>query len=139
MQHILEIFVGDYRVGSVTNLGSDHNVFIFDPAYVADADRPTLSLGFLNAKGELQKYVAGLPFPFIDLNDPQAANKIVWNFSYGPQAADFIHARNIETSSYRDVGPPGSFLSKILPADPFHSTARHLVGSQTARIDHGRS
>jgi hypothetical protein len=47
----------------------------------------------LNAKGELQKYVAGLPFPFIDVNDPQAANKIVWNFSYGPQTADFIHAR----------------------------------------------
>jgi uncharacterized protein DUF1329 len=81
----------------------------------------------LNAKGELQKYVAGLPFPFIDLNDPQAANKIVWNFSYGPQTADFIHARNIETSSYRDVGPPGSFLSKILPAELFHSTAAHLV------------
>ena len=81
----------------------------------------------LNAKGELQKYVAGLPFPFIDLNDPQAANKIVWNFSYGPQTADFIHARNIETTSYRDVGPPGSFLSKILPAELFHSTAAHLV------------
>jgi serine/threonine-protein kinase HipA len=53
MQHVLDIFLGDYRVGSVTNLGSDHNVFVFDPAYVADAARPMLSLGFLNAKGEL--------------------------------------------------------------------------------------
>lgn len=81
----------------------------------------------LNTKGELQNYVAGLPFPFVDLNDPQAANKIVWNFSYGPEAADFIHARNIETSSYRDVGPYGSFLSEILPAELFHSTAAHMV------------
>jgi hypothetical protein len=81
----------------------------------------------LNAKGELQKYVAGLPFPFVDLNDPQAATKIVWNYSYGPQVADFMHARNIETSSYRDVGPQGSFLSRILPAELFHSTAAHLV------------
>ncbi|MBV8368672.1 MAG: HipA domain-containing protein [Candidatus Eremiobacteraeota bacterium] len=53
MQHALDIFVGDYRAGSVTNLGSDHNVFVFDPAYLADAERPMLSLGFLNAKGEL--------------------------------------------------------------------------------------
>ncbi|MBV8299419.1 MAG: HipA domain-containing protein [Candidatus Eremiobacteraeota bacterium] len=53
MQHVLDIFVGDYRAGSVTNLGSDHNVFVFDPAYLADAERPMLSLGFLNAKGEL--------------------------------------------------------------------------------------
>jgi Protein of unknown function (DUF1329) len=81
----------------------------------------------LNAKGELQNYIAGLPFPFVDLNDPQAATKIVWNYSYGPQVADFMHARNIETSSYRDVGPQGSFLSRILPAELFHSTAAHLV------------
>jgi serine/threonine-protein kinase HipA len=53
MQHVLDVFLHDYRVGSVTNLGSDHNVFVFDPAYVADAGRPTLSLGFLNAKAEL--------------------------------------------------------------------------------------
>ncbi len=53
MQHALDICLGDYRVGSVTNLGSDHNVFMFDPAYGADAERPMLSLGFLNAKGEL--------------------------------------------------------------------------------------
>lgn len=47
----------------------------------------------LNAKGELQNYIAGLPFPFVYLNDPQAATKIVWNYSYGPQVADFMHAR----------------------------------------------
>ena len=28
-------------------------IFVFDPAYVADPNRPILSLGFLNAKGEL--------------------------------------------------------------------------------------
>jgi serine/threonine-protein kinase HipA len=53
MQHTLDIFLSDRRVGTITNLGSDQNVFIFDPAYVADANRPVLSLGFFNAKGEL--------------------------------------------------------------------------------------
>lgn len=53
MQHILDIFLGEQRVGAITNLTSDHNVFVFDPAYIADSNRPILSLGFLNAKGEL--------------------------------------------------------------------------------------
>jgi len=53
MQHVLDIVLGDRRVGTITNLGSDHNAFVFDPAYVADTGRPVLSLGFFNAKGEL--------------------------------------------------------------------------------------
>jgi serine/threonine-protein kinase HipA len=53
MQHVLDVFLGDRRAGTLTNLGSDHNVFVFDPAYVADTNRPILSLGFFNAKGEL--------------------------------------------------------------------------------------
>lgn len=51
--HALDIFIGDRRVGTITNLDYDHNVFVFDPAYVADRDRPILSLGFFNANGEL--------------------------------------------------------------------------------------
>jgi len=67
MQHALEIFLGDRRIGTITNLTSDHNVFVFDPAYVADTGRPILSLGFLNAGGELSaptrpSQVRTLPF-----------------------------------------------------------------------------
>src|ERR1700730_16153006 len=51
--HTLDIFLGDRRVGTITNLDNDHNVFVFDPAYVADHDRPILSLGFFSANGEL--------------------------------------------------------------------------------------
>jgi serine/threonine-protein kinase HipA len=51
--HTLDIFLGDRRVGTITNLDNDHNVFVFDPAYVADGDRPIFSLGFFNANGEL--------------------------------------------------------------------------------------
>ena len=32
--------------------------------------------------GNLENYVAGLPFPLVDANDPQAASKIMWNFAY---------------------------------------------------------
>ncbi|MDE2573456.1 MAG: type II toxin-antitoxin system HipA family toxin [bacterium] len=53
MQHILDVSLGDRRVGTITNLTSDHNVFLFDRTYVEDANRPIVSLGFFNAKGEL--------------------------------------------------------------------------------------
>jgi serine/threonine-protein kinase HipA len=53
MQHVLDVLLGHHRVGTITNLGSDHNAFVFDPEYVADTDQPVLSLGFFNVKGEL--------------------------------------------------------------------------------------
>ncbi len=70
----------------------------------------------LNGEGEIHNYVAGLPFPFIDPNDPQVATKVLWNFSYGPQTTDVVDARNVETASYRASGP-------IWGGDVFHATA----------------
>lgn len=64
MQQALEIFLGDRHVGTITNLTSDHNVFVFDPEYVADPDRPLLSLGFYNAQGE---FAAGARAPQVRL------------------------------------------------------------------------
>jgi serine/threonine-protein kinase HipA len=46
--HTLSVALGATPVGTISNLSSDHNVFTFDPRYLDDADRPTLSLGFLN-------------------------------------------------------------------------------------------
>src|SRR5215472_245653 len=45
----LEVWLNNVRVGTLTNLPYDQNVFIFDEGYVADANRPTLSLSFLDA------------------------------------------------------------------------------------------
>jgi serine/threonine-protein kinase HipA len=53
MQHALDIFIDERRVGTITNLGSDHNAFVFDPTYVTDQNRPVVSLGFLDAGQEL--------------------------------------------------------------------------------------
>jgi hypothetical protein len=33
-------------------------------------------------EGELQHYVAGLPFPLLDPRDPQAGLKVAWNYRY---------------------------------------------------------
>ena len=96
------------------------------PPYKAATEKysPQVSL---NERGELQNYVAGLPFPFLDLNDPQVATKIIWNFSYGPAIADLAEIRNVETGNYRDVGPQGSFVSWVMPAEVTHSTAGRVA------------
>ena len=52
----------------------------------------------------LQNYVAGLPFPTIDPNDPQAAVKVMWNAAYKWLATDDLDARDFSA----DAGPIGS-------------------------------
>jgi serine/threonine-protein kinase HipA len=49
----LEIRLGDRLVGEITGLGGDRTVFAFDPQYADDPARPTLSLSFQTAAGEL--------------------------------------------------------------------------------------
>lgn len=46
---VLEVRLGDSVVGTLTNLPNDQNLFVFDPAYIADANRPVLSLSFYDA------------------------------------------------------------------------------------------
>ncbi len=56
------------------------------PPYKEATERysPQVSLG---ADGSLKNYVAGLPFPLVDANDPDAATKIMWNYRL-PAARD---------------------------------------------------
>jgi hypothetical protein len=49
----------------------------------------------------LVSYVAGMPFPKIDPNDPQVALKIMWNFYHRPYRTDDIDLRNFDA----DTGP----------------------------------
>src|SRR5579863_10639211 len=46
--------------------------------------------------GSLKGYSAGLPFPLVDTNDPQAALKVMWNFSYRPLYTDDAVSKNVE-------------------------------------------
>ncbi len=59
--------------------------------------------------GTLKNYLAGLPFPLVDANDPNAALKVMWNFSYRPLYTDDAISKNVEIASFK----PGAS-----PADP---------------------
>jgi hypothetical protein len=69
------------------------------PPYKAATERysPQVSLG---PNGELHGYVAGLPFPLVDANDPAAATKIMWNFEYRPLHTDDLDEREVEVVSH---------------------------------------
>jgi hypothetical protein len=49
----------------------------------------------------LEGFVAGLPFPNLDPNDPQVALKIMWNYDYKPFVTDDADLRNFDA----DTGP----------------------------------
>ena len=50
---VLEVWLNQTRVGTVTNLPYDRNLFVFDEDYIADQDRPVLSLSFYDVNGNL--------------------------------------------------------------------------------------
>jgi len=70
------------------------------PPYKEATERysPQVSLG---SDGELKGYVAGLPFPLVDANDPDAATKIMWNFQFRPLHTDDLDSRGVEAVSHR--------------------------------------
>ena len=54
----------------------------------------------LSSDGDIRNYVAGLPFPLVDANDPDAATKIMWNFAFRPLHTDDEDSRNVEAVSH---------------------------------------
>jgi serine/threonine-protein kinase HipA len=52
MAGTLLVSLGQTRVGTLTNIPGDYNLFAFDPAYLADPDRPILSQSFIDKNGE---------------------------------------------------------------------------------------
>jgi hypothetical protein len=70
------------------------------PPYKAATEKysPQVSV---TADGNLKGYVAGLPFPLVDTNDPQAATKIMWNFAFRPLHTDDLDARDVEVVSHK--------------------------------------
>jgi len=67
----------------------------------------------LSPTGAVLNYVAGLPFPLVTASDPDAAIKIMWNFSYRPLYSDDIDLRYGEIASYGNdnSGTPISYFT----------------------------
>ena len=81
------------------------------PPYLAATEKysPQCSLG---SDGSLNGYVAGLPFPLMDPNDPYIATKIIWNYTYRPMHSDDADIRYPEIATYSPYGDePVNYVS----------------------------
>ncbi len=79
------------------------------PPYKAATEKYSAQVQ-LAPDGTLKNYMAGLPFPLVDANDPQAALKVMWNFSYRPLYTDDAVSKNVEIASY---GPGTSLADPV--------------------------
>jgi Protein of unknown function (DUF1329) len=77
------------------------------PPYKAATEKYSAQVQ-LGSDGSLKNYSAGLPFPLVDANDPQAAIKVMWNFSYRPLYTDDAVSKNVELASFK----PGASLGE---------------------------
>ncbi|MBP1686151.1 MAG: outer rane lipoproteinsorting protein [Deltaproteobacteria bacterium] len=69
----------------------------------------------LSADGTtLENYVAGMPFPDIDVNDPNVANKIMWNYQYKPTITDDVLMRDFQVPS-----GPLTYTAPMVPEREF--------------------
>jgi hypothetical protein len=65
-------------------------------------------------RNTVENYVAGMPFPNIDPNDPDAAIKIMWNYQYKPLITDDVLMRDFQVPS-----GPMTFTAPMVPDREF--------------------
>ncbi len=67
----------------------------------------------LDTQDHLTNYVAGMPFPLVEITDPKAAIKIAYNWHMGPfMPDDFVLSPWSSNAYARDPSNPSQFVSK---------------------------
>ncbi len=81
----------------------------------------------LGSDGRLLNYVAGLPFPLIDVNDPEVALKIMWNYSFRPLYSDDLDLREPQVASYTPQSHGSPLSSYTVGRMAFYSEVGRLM------------
>jgi hypothetical protein len=69
------------------------------PPYKEATEKYSAQVRLSSDHRSLVGYVAGQPFPFVDINDPYAAEKIVWNNAFRPISTDDYDLRFYDCAS----------------------------------------
>jgi hypothetical protein len=88
----------------------------------------------LSADGSLNGYVAGLPFPLLDANDPAIATKIIWNYTYRPMYSDDFDIRYLEMATYspwNDSTPVNYFIVGHMPSTTMSDEPKYRRSRRT--------
>src|SRR5579863_82042 len=79
------------------------------PPYKDATEKYSSQVRLSQDKRSVVGYVAGQPFPLIDANDPEVANKILWNNVFRPITSDDYDLRFYDCDSeYQKKGPQTS-------------------------------
>ncbi|GAB0152937.1 DUF1329 domain-containing protein [Marinobacterium sp. BA1] len=84
----------------IRNSGYEMKLVNSKPVKLGDAwyERSQQNVGNVTineAGGRIDGWVGGAPFPNIDMNDPEAAKKVVWNWYYGNPRGDVMNVPNV--------------------------------------------
>jgi hypothetical protein len=96
------------------------------PPYREATEKNSAQVSLSSDHRSLNGYVAGLPFPFIDPNDPDAGTKIMWNNTFRPTSTDDYDARDFSCISESE-----GLNRKYAPIDYYemgHLASYNLVG-----------
>ena len=97
------------------------------PPYKDATEKYSAQVRLSNDHRTLIGYVAGQPFPLIDANDPEVAEKIVWNNVFRPISTDDYDLRFFECSSHY-IRPGQSDGTEIDNTEVGHYAGYSLVG-----------
>ncbi len=92
-------------IAAVEN-GSELNIVPYQPVPVGkaylEATEKYSGQATVDEKKDLKNWVAGQPFPKIEMDDPQAAVKVMWNFNRTSYFTDdfSVHLPDADTGSY---------------------------------------
>ncbi len=96
------------------------------PPYKAATDANSSHVSIAPDHRNLNGYVAGLPFPNVDPNDPDAAIKVIWNTQFRPVFTDDYDLRFVDCDfGYTKNGRAGEALESIQVG---HYAGYNLVG-----------
>ncbi len=87
IQHGMNLTIGPYKR------------IVLPKAYVAATEQHAGQVKLGKDGLRLENYVAGMPFPTLDLNDPDLAIKIMWNFQYRPYFTDDYAWKNFRADT----------------------------------------
>lgn len=95
IRHGMNVTIGPYKA------------IVPPAAYTAATEQHAAQTRLTRDGLQLEGYVAGLPFPSIDVNDPDVASKIMWNYYYRPYFTDDYTWRNFaaDTGPINDASP----------------------------------
>lgn len=84
----------------IRNNGFEMELYNSKPVKMSQAwiDRSNQNIGNVTineAGGRVDGWVGGAPFPNIDVNDPEAAKKIIWNWYLGNPRGDVMNVPNV--------------------------------------------